>query len=422
MVRVLHVSDTHLGAAPHSSIHRYRDVFEAFRETVDIAIEERVDAYIHAGDFFDRASVAPETYILAIKELQRLRDSGIRVVVVAGQHDMPRRRSLSPLALLRELGLVDVVAIESVVSARLSTRSGTLSVVAVPYAARKSISRAPAPPREGPSILVAHLLLKEVGIPSYDASLSDIPTGFSYVALGDYHGHRVFRLVDGTPVVYSGATEVFRVDEWSEDGKGVQLVEVERGEARVERIRLRSVRPWIVKRFSSVQEALKEVRALIEGIRARYLKSPIVNITVRLGPTETIAPLQRELDEFVRKNMVLYYEIHPESPSRGLEPIETPSDTDFERLSLEELVKSVVEHDELAKLIVSLVRDPSEETARALFEQLAANEELLRAAKNMLLRSTRPQPRTSSRSSSFPGSSARARRGGGLLSYLGGSR
>jgi len=420
LVRVLHVSDTHLGAAPHSSIHRYRDVFEAFRETVDIAIEERVDAYIHAGDFFDRASVAPETYILAIRELQRLRESGIRVVIVAGQHDMPKRRSLSPLALLQELGLVDLVAIDRVQSARLSTRSGPLSVVAVPYVARRSISRAP---RCGdkPCILVAHLLLKEVGIPSYDAALNDIPQGFDYVALGDYHGHRVLRLVDGTPVVYPGATEVFRVDEWSEDGKGVQLVEVGRGEARFERIRLRSVRPWIVKRFSSVQEALKQIPALIEATRARYSKSPVVNICVRLGPTETIAPLQRALDEFVRKNLVLYYEIHPETTSRPEAP--EPAEVGAERLSLEELVKSVVEHEELAKLIVSLVRDPSEETARALVEQLATNEELLRAAKTMLLKSFRHHAKNRSQPQLTTQSHRRSTaRGGGLLSYLGGSR
>lgn len=69
----LHVSDTHLGAVPSGLLSRARDVYEVFKETIDIALKEHVDIYIHAGDFFNTSTPPPEAYVVAYRGLKKLK-------------------------------------------------------------------------------------------------------------------------------------------------------------------------------------------------------------------------------------------------------------------------------------------------------------------------------------------------------------
>ncbi len=414
---VLHVSDTHIGSsAPRSLPFRYRDVLEAFAETVDIAIRERVDAYIHAGDFFDKAYAPPDTYLVAIKQLKRLKDSGIRVVAIAGQHDLPRRYGMSPLLLLRELGVVDYLAVSSIERFLVKCRSGELEVVAIPFPKRQGVKACPKPSRT-PSILLAHLLLKEVVPQNPDASLAQIPTGFSYVALGDYHGYRVFRLSDGTPVVYPGATEVFRRDEWSESGKGVVLVDLSKREASFQRIQLSSVRPWILGEYQSVQQAIEDVRARALKLVSEGRKPPLVFVSV-LGTRESIALLHRALEALREENLVAYYAVEAlKRPQPYLEAPEPQVVEEGEKLDISKLVEQVVGSEKLAKLLTELVTNPSEQTARKLVEALKSDRELLEDAKKFVLRGYKPAAPSKSKALA---SSARPSLGRGLMRFLGG--
>jgi len=57
MLRLLHTADVHLGArhadlGTQAAAQRERQ-FDAFRATVDLAIAEKVDAVLIAGDLFD---------------------------------------------------------------------------------------------------------------------------------------------------------------------------------------------------------------------------------------------------------------------------------------------------------------------------------------------------------------------------------
>ncbi len=384
---VLHVSDTHLGSsAPRALPFRYRDVLEAFVETVDIAIRERVDIYLHAGDFFDRAYAPPDTYLVAIKHLKRLKDSGIRVVVIAGQHDLPRRYGMSPILLLKELGVADYVAVSSIERFEVKCRSGTIEVVAIPFPKRQSLKEAPRPRNAKRSILLAHLLLKEVVPQNPDASLATIPQGFSYVALGDYHGYRVFRLNDGTPVVYPGATEVFRRDEWSEGGKGVVLVDLSSEEPTIHRVVLESVRPWIIESYSSATEAIRDVGERAKKLVSEGKKPPLVFISLA-SPREGVALVHHALEALREQNLVAYYhvEVSKEPKLASLEPT-IELQYDGEKLDLKKLVAQVVGSSKLAELLMELVTNPSEYSAKKLIENLKNDPQLLEEAKKFVLR------------------------------------
>jgi DNA repair exonuclease SbcCD nuclease subunit len=92
MLRLLHTADVHLGArhadlGDQAAAQRERQ-FAAFRATVDLAIEEKVDAVLVAGDLFDSNTQPRRSVERAAAELRRLADAAIRTVVIPGTHDV----------------------------------------------------------------------------------------------------------------------------------------------------------------------------------------------------------------------------------------------------------------------------------------------------------------------------------------------
>jgi exonuclease SbcD len=108
-----------------------------------LAIRERVDAVIYAGDFFDEPRPTPQAYLFAYRALKKLREHGVELLVVAGQHDQPKTSQLPPLRVLREMGLLRLLAQEKPETHTIRLRSGELGVTAIPYIS--------------PAIIVEHL-------------------------------------------------------------------------------------------------------------------------------------------------------------------------------------------------------------------------------------------------------------------------
>jgi len=369
---VLHVSDTHLGAIPGGLPFRFRDILEAFKETIDIAIREHVDVYIHAGDFFDRAHPPPEAYIVAYRQLKRLRDSGIKVVVIAGQHDMPKRYSVSPLVFLVETGVADIVAINDVVRSVITINGKEYELVLVPYGCRDRISSVR--PSITNSILVAHLLLRELGLPVHDASINDI-ANFKYVALGDYHEHRILRHPTGIPIVYSGATETLKRDEYSESGKYVVLADLSSDETQIQLIKLTSVRPWIIGEYQTIAQAIEDVSRRARSILAQGLKKPMIMVTIKSQVSQLA---YREFDKLVKQGLIEHYVIEcVESDRKHPEPMQYLS-KDLEKLDLRATLKSILKMEPLVDIVLELIQDPSDITAKKLVEILINNENILK--------------------------------------------
>ena len=98
MLRLLHTADVHLGArhadlGTQAAAQRERQ-FDAFRATVDLAIAEKVDAMLIAGDLFD-SNVQPRRSVERVAaELKRLVVARIRTVIVPGTHDVYDRASI----------------------------------------------------------------------------------------------------------------------------------------------------------------------------------------------------------------------------------------------------------------------------------------------------------------------------------------
>jgi DNA repair exonuclease SbcCD nuclease subunit len=98
MLRIIHTADIHLGArhddlGVQAAAQRDRQ-FAAFRATVELALAEKVDLFLIAGDLFD-SNVQPRRSVERVAgELKRLAEARIRTVIIPGTHDVYDRTSI----------------------------------------------------------------------------------------------------------------------------------------------------------------------------------------------------------------------------------------------------------------------------------------------------------------------------------------
>lgn len=102
-MRFLHTADWHVGK-PLRNRNRDDEYREVLAEVLDIARQERVDCVLVAGDIYDAATPPPEAERIVYDFFRELHGAGIKAVVIAGNHDHPRRLS----AVARVLEVIDV--------------------------------------------------------------------------------------------------------------------------------------------------------------------------------------------------------------------------------------------------------------------------------------------------------------------------
>jgi DNA repair exonuclease SbcCD nuclease subunit len=98
MLRLLHTADVHLGArhadlGDQAAAQRERQ-FAAFRAAIDLALDEKVDVVLVAGDLFDSNTQPRRSVERVAAELRRLAAARIRTVVIPGTHDVYDRASI----------------------------------------------------------------------------------------------------------------------------------------------------------------------------------------------------------------------------------------------------------------------------------------------------------------------------------------
>ncbi len=99
-MRFLHTADWHLGRTLRGR-SRAEEMHDVLAEILDVATHERVDVLIVAGDIFDSASPGPGSERLLFDSLREFVGAGVEVLLLAGNHDSPRR--LEAMGRLSEL-------------------------------------------------------------------------------------------------------------------------------------------------------------------------------------------------------------------------------------------------------------------------------------------------------------------------------
>lgn len=95
-MKVLHIADTHLGYSAYRKSteeginQREIDVYNAFEQFIDYSIENKPDLIIHAGDLFDSVRPNNRAITFAIKQMIRLSEKEIPIVIISGNHENPK--------------------------------------------------------------------------------------------------------------------------------------------------------------------------------------------------------------------------------------------------------------------------------------------------------------------------------------------
>jgi len=106
-VSFIHTSDIHLGHQQFNLEERFHDFARAFRDVVDYALDKKVDFMVIGGDFFHKRAINAETLRQAMELLQPLKESGIPVICIEGNHDKAFYQDRSSwLKLLNSLGYI----------------------------------------------------------------------------------------------------------------------------------------------------------------------------------------------------------------------------------------------------------------------------------------------------------------------------
>ncbi len=237
-MRFVHISDSHLGAggfsrrlSPSGYNQREEDICNSFASAVDQIITLSPEFVLHTGDLFH--SVRPTNRIInfAIRQILRILNQQIPMVIISGNHDTPKQRSvgsvfsffevLSPL-----LHLIHKNKYENI-------RINQTSVHAIPHCLdqegfKEELVKVRTDKEAEYNILMLHGVV--AGIPEFsmgELSEQEIPTsyfdvGFDYVALGHYHRH--CEVEPG--VIYAGSTERLSMSELGQE-KGFVEVSLE---------------------------------------------------------------------------------------------------------------------------------------------------------------------------------------------------
>ncbi|HEU5442106.1 MAG TPA: exonuclease SbcCD subunit D [Ktedonobacterales bacterium] len=83
----VHTADNHLGYEQYGLKERFNDFAKAFFAVAEAAIERRADAFLIAGDLFNKRAIDAQTLMQAQTALHRLKEAGIPAIAIEGNHD-----------------------------------------------------------------------------------------------------------------------------------------------------------------------------------------------------------------------------------------------------------------------------------------------------------------------------------------------
>ncbi|MDV7349818.1 DNA double-strand break repair protein Mre11 [Halorubrum distributum] len=285
MTRVIHTGDTHIGYSQYHSPVRRQDFLDAFEAVVDDAVDDGVDAVVHAGDLFHDRRPELDDLMGTISVLRRLDDAGIPFLAVVGNHESTRGGQW--LDLFERLGLATRLGDEPVVVGD----TAFYGLDHVPVSRRDDLDYAFADHDAEYAALVAHGLFEPFGYADWDTEtvLTESDVAFDAMLLGDNHKPDTAEVAD-TWVTYPGSTE--RASASEREGRGYNLVvfdaDAAGGDDRVEiRRRALDTRPFV---FVSVELREGEGESRVrERVREYDLAEAVVHVEIT-GEGDPVTP------------------------------------------------------------------------------------------------------------------------------------
>jgi DNA repair exonuclease SbcCD nuclease subunit len=312
MTRVIHTGDTHIGYQQYHSPERRQDFLDAFEAVVADAVDDDVDAVVHAGDLFHDRRPDLQDLLGTLAALRTLAGADIPFLAVVGNHESTRGGQW--LDLFENLGL----------ATRLGAAPYRLDDVAVygldhvPQSRRDELDYDFEPHDAAHAVLVSHGLFTPFAHANWETEtvLSESSVDFDALLLGDNHTPDTAE-VDGAWVTYCGSTE--RASASEVDDRGYNIVEFDDDVD----IRRRSLdtRPFA---FVSVDlgegEGIERVR---EQVRQYDLDDAVVIVEIT-GDGEPVTPAS--VEEFAAEEGALVARV---TDRREIDEAEADLDVSF---------------------------------------------------------------------------------------------
>ena len=321
MIKILHLSDIHLGSGfshgrtnPETGLNtRLEDFVNTLSQCIDRAIAEPVDLVLFGGDAFPDATPPPYVQEAFATQFRRLVDAEIPSVLLVGNHDQHSQgNGGASLCLYRTLGVPGFIVGDTLTTHPIQTRNGLVQVITLPWLTRSSLLTRPEteglalgevnelliqrlePILEGeirrldsqvPTILLAHVMADRASFGAerflavgkgFTIPLSLMARScFDYVALGHVHRHQNLNPSNNPPVVYPGSIERVDFSEEKED-KGYVLIELEKGKVQWQFCPL-PVRPFCTISVNLAEETDPEA-ALLKAIQKRAINEAVIRL------------------------------------------------------------------------------------------------------------------------------------------------
>ncbi|HEX8773682.1 MAG TPA: exonuclease SbcCD subunit D [Pyrinomonadaceae bacterium] len=342
-MKFLHMADIHLGCRRYNLEERTKDFFRAWYDVItNHAIPNRVDFMLVVGDFFDRRNIDPQAMNHAMAGLELLKEAGIPVIAIEGNHDQHTDEDISPYSWLRSLsqwgflklleptfdedGHIALVPWDDeertgsyidIAGARIfgSHWYGSSANAAIPMLS-DALRRAS---RKGLfNILLLHTDVEgqiNRPIPALTiAKLQELKQQTGYVALG--HTHKRFEIDNWA--FNPGSLEATSIDEYKEE-RGVYLVEVD-AEHKIVAQHLRDYTQRPFQRLSFDVSGAVDAETVFAGVMERVELearthdassdglAPIIEITLRgqLGFKNSLLEINRMRQEAREKTGALH--------------------------------------------------------------------------------------------------------------------
>lgn len=327
-MKLLHFADLHLGVENYGSLNpstglstRVDDFLRALDVIVDTAITEQVDAVLFAGDAFKNRDPSPTLQRMFARRIRRLAEAAIPTVLLTGNHDLPSIMArATAIDIYQALGIPNIHIARNIGQITITTRSGPLQIVTLPWVPRntilthESLRNLPADEQllkfselisteisqhaqeldpDLPSVLLGHFSLEGAKLGSEQSIMLGAEVvltpaelsvdAFTYVALGHIHGHQ--RLGAKPPVVYAGSIERVDFGE-ARETKGFVMVEIDQSqggswEARWD-FRPLPTRPFLTLELEAANDGpMEKIQQLIER-RAADVEGAIVRMIIKV--------------------------------------------------------------------------------------------------------------------------------------------
>ncbi|MBE9176891.1 exonuclease subunit SbcD, partial [Synechocystis salina LEGE 06155] len=361
MLKVLHLSDIHLGSGfSHGHINpatglntRLEDFIHSLKLCIDRAIAEPADVVLFGGDAFPDATPPPYVQEAFAAEFRRLADANIPTVLLVGNHDQHSQGSGgASLCIYRTLAVPGFIVGDRLATHLIPTTNGDLQIVTLPWLTRSTLLTRPEteglsleainllllkklqPILEGeirsldpqlPTILLAHLMADRATFGA-EKTLSvgkgfTIPMAlinrseFDYVALGHVHKHQNLNPHNNPPVVYPGSIE--RVDFGEEkEEKGYIWLEIAKGKVHWQFCTL-PARPFKTIKVD-VTEAEDPQTELLTAINQTNIDAAVVRLIYQIRSEQLEQIDNRKLQEALKPSHS--YTIRPELVSQLARP------------------------------------------------------------------------------------------------------